>query len=153
MKTYRYLPFYLIYQAKTQFKYFYSEFNKKTKYQSKINNLKKTALHNYSNLDMMEKQEREMLDRLKSTFKSVEEQENKIRSLQGFGKKTNIRQAKSIIADYINSPINSSNASPSHNAAFVSQINSNKATFKKSAEAVESKPLPHQDPENGQASK
>ncbi|CAI2371483.1 unnamed protein product [Moneuplotes crassus] len=85
------------------------DFNKKNAYQSKISQLKNDATQNYSTIQEMENKEREMLDRLKITFKSVEDQEREVKKLQRNGKRRPLKNTKSVIAEYISTPLMKNN--------------------------------------------
>jgi hypothetical protein len=112
---------------------------------------------NYENIKQMEEKERDLLDRLRTTIQSVEEFESKVRVLEGGRRKAKIKQAKSIVAGYIHSPLNSIAGNSNCHRQFEKQIKKNKATFKQ----VEIKEDPmnsnnsfkeeYQMPENGQA--
>lgn len=77
----------------------------KSKYQSQIGQLRNNATQNYITIQEMEKKEKELLDRLKVTFKSVEDQENQVKKLQKNGKKRPSKNCKSVIAQYISTPL------------------------------------------------
>ncbi|CAI2371181.1 unnamed protein product [Moneuplotes crassus] len=77
----------------------------KSKYHSQIGQFRNNATQNYITIQEMEKKEKELLDRLKVTFKSVEDQENQVKKLQKNGKKRPLKNAKSVVAQYISTPL------------------------------------------------
>lgn len=78
----------------------------------------------------MERKEREILDRLRDTFKSVEEQESRVRSLEGYGRRANVKHARSVVAEYISSPTGSGSPIIFRDNISNFDYKSNKATFK-----------------------
>lgn len=53
----------------------------------------------------MENKERALLDKLRITFKSVQDQENQVRKLERNGRRNPLKNPKSIVAKYIASPV------------------------------------------------
>lgn len=62
-----------------------------------------------------------LIERLKGTFEQVAKEQDKIKVLQGHGKKADIKNAKSVIANYIQinlqNPASSENANAYHSDA------------------------------------
>ena len=83
----------------------------------------------------MEKKEREILDRLKDTFRSVEEQESKIKTLQRNGKRRNMKETKSVVAQYISSPTKNNPFFDMEDFGDSTQNRQGNATFKNKAQS------------------
>jgi len=102
----------------------------------------------------MEEKERELLDRLKITSKSVEDQENKVRSLQGAGKKSKPKHAQSIVKKYISSPIHNEIIHEVDSSTFTTiskpNIKVKKASQNHSGKPNDSMPVVPQQEETGQ---
>ena len=103
-------------------------------YKRRINNVKHGTFNNYQMLKEMEMKEKEILNRLKDTFDTVAREQDKVKSLQGYGKKrANIKHAQSVIADYINSPVGANTTKAKINESFNLRIKQFEGINKNSA--------------------